>query len=413
MSPLLNHLVSGILLLPLAGAMVLLAVNGRRPGIVRAVAGTFAAAACALSLALWFLYEPHGKTWQFAERVAPIPSIGASYYVGADGFSIVFILIMAFAALLAIAAAWSSVRDRVRACHILVLILLAAVMGVCVALDLLLLFASWTAALASAYFLMRAAAGDAGRAAARAFLPCAIASSAFVLAGIVMLYFGQPASGARTFDVTLLHTVSLAPAVQTRVFVALALGFALAVPMVPFHRWLRGAFDGVPAAASLLIALALVSMGTYGALRLVLPIAPDASRALAPAIAAIAVAAGLYAAARMILQRGWTRRAAWSISSVASLALAGAYAIAIDGVGPRAAAVIYPAPLQRRVETAVGRVVGRVHPELAPGLPRGSDCATPAPPEPAGPPAGFVLTAPCADGSDAARTPAPPQPVPR
>lgn len=414
MSPLADHLLSTLLLVPvLAAAMVAVVskAGARRAAAASAIATGAAIAVVSLASTLWVRYDPQGKTWQFAERGPGISVIGASYYVGADGVSIALVLAIAIGGLAAMLAARGESRGRPGFCAP-ILVMQAGLLGVLVALDFLLFCVSWAIALGAAHSLIRSVGGGAVRTAGRAFLAVNASAVALVFAGILFIYFDQASGmGLRSFDVALFQTLNLAPAVQGRAFVPMALGFAFLVPVFPFNRWVHIAHGVLPAAVSTAIAVALATIGVSGVFRLVLPVLPDASRSLAPGAAAIALLAAAVCTALALIPRGRARRASWSSAAFACLAFSAVYGLADHRVWTRVAA-LFPAPSYRLVETSVGRVVGRVHPELAPSLPRGSDCATPAPPEPAGPPPGFVLTAPCADGSDAAPKPPPPGPGP-
>src|SRR5688572_2750852 len=114
MQALSNHLLSLILFTPLAGALLILLVNSRRVAAIRGIANGCAAIALVLAVPLWFRYEPHGKTWQFAERGEWIPMVGASYYVGVDGFSILLILLTTLIGWIAIVASWHEIETRVK-----------------------------------------------------------------------------------------------------------------------------------------------------------------------------------------------------------------------------------------------------------------------------------------------------------
>src|SRR5688500_8371910 len=135
MNPVFNHILSIVLLTPLAGALAILLVARERTSVVRGVAGTSAFAALLVALPLWFLYEPDGKTWQFAERLEWMPSAGTAYYVGIDGFSMLLILLTAFMGFVATVASWSGVRDRVKEFYAALLVLEAGILGAFMALD--------------------------------------------------------------------------------------------------------------------------------------------------------------------------------------------------------------------------------------------------------------------------------------
>lgn len=528
MAVFLNHLLSVMLLVPLGGALtILLAARDDRPALARWIALVSTLLSCACAAALWIVYDPDGKTWQFAERYNWGASIGASLYFGVDGTSILLLVLTSLIALVGVVASWN--ETTARAGHVYALLLLAetGIFGVYVALDLLAFFLCWQIALLALHGLARESTTTAPR--PPGFLPTALGVAFFMLAGMAALYIAEGTSQYSS-DITLLHTGTLSLAVQAWVFVALALAFAATLSIVPLHRWIVDAQSGRSTATSLLVAAVLTKMGAYGVFRLVLPVVPDASHQFASVVAGLAMAAvvsagflawrqqdlsrrmayatashagvmivGLFAltpaglAASIVQQFGhaiwiaggmvcaailyqrsgvrdvrgldglrktdallavllclfvlagirfsntlgivgdaWGIRGgvavarAWPIAAAASLVLTLAYMLPLlrralsgetgdrDGrrrrlsarelmilvplVALAASAAVYPKPLLERIEPSVSRVVVRIHPELAPYLRLGSDCPTAAPADPAGPPPGFMLVQPCAEG---------------
>jgi NADH-quinone oxidoreductase subunit M len=107
-----NHLLSVILFTPLVGALLLLFVNKRQEDTIRWIANIFGVLGFLVSVPLWFRYEPTGEAWQFVERAEWIPSIGATYFLGVDGFSVLLILLTTLMGLIAILSAWTAITER-------------------------------------------------------------------------------------------------------------------------------------------------------------------------------------------------------------------------------------------------------------------------------------------------------------
>jgi NADH-quinone oxidoreductase subunit M len=542
MGSLSRHLLSVILFTPLAGALVLLFVSGRRVSTIRWIANAFAAACFLLAVPLWFLYDPHGKTWQFAERGEWIPSIGASFYVGVDGFSILLILLTTLMGWIAILASWNDIRERVKEFYVVMLVLQTGMLGAFMALDFLLFFLFWEVMLVPMYFLIGIWGGGRRLYSAIKFFLYTLVGSVVMLLGILALYFYNHAlTGAYSFDITQFHTITVPFGIQKWVFLAFFVGFAVKVPLFPLHSWLPDAHTDAPTAGSVILAAILLKMGTYGFIRFSLPILPDASRYFVPMIVALSIVGIVYGALVALAQSDWKRLVAYSSVSHMGMVMLGMFALTPVGItgsivqqinhgistgalflivgivyerrqtreisdygglskvmpvfatiflimtmssiglpslngfigeililqgvyvvnklwaaaaatgivlgaaymlwlyqrtmfgrveNPANASLrdlsgrevaifvplvalaiwigLYPAPLLRRLETSVGRVVVRVNAAYGPHVAQGSDCATPAPPDPAGPPPGFLLVQPCADGSDAATKPAEP-----
>ena len=313
MEALSNHLLSLILLTPFGGSLAVLFVSDRRAEVARWLAGASATVTLAFAVPLWFGYQPHGKTWQFAERGEWVPIAGASYYVGVDGFSILLILLTCLIAWVAVLASWREIRTRARVFYALVLLLETGLLGVFMSLDFLQVFVFWVGALVAMWFLIRmSGAGRSPRSSMKFGLHMLVASLA-LLTGILILYFVNHATtGVYSFDITQLHTIRFSVSVQKWTFVAFAVAFAATLALFPLHSWLPDAQAGAPAGASALLAALMLKMGTYGFVRFSLPILPDASRDFAPAMAALALIALGCGALFAWAQRDWMRLLAYS-----------------------------------------------------------------------------------------------------
>jgi NADH:ubiquinone oxidoreductase subunit 4 (subunit M) len=211
------------------------------------------------------------------------------------------------------------------------------------------------------------------------------------------------------------------------VFLAWLVGFAIAVPAFAFQLSTADAQTNSLTARLVMLAAVLLATGTYGFFRFTLPILPDASRYFMPPlqgfVGGMLIVKGLYdvstwwvaaAAAGIVLGASYVtfvcyrtmfRRVEMTSHPSPRDLTARESAIVLPLLALAIWLAVYPAPVLQRLETSIGRVVARVNPEYAPFVARGSDCPTAAPPDPAGPPPGFVLVEPCADDSDAATKP--------
>jgi NADH-quinone oxidoreductase subunit M len=149
-----SHLLSLILLTPVAGAAVLLTIKRSREDAIRWVGTGFAGLGFLVSLPLWFRYDPQGSPWQFTERATWIPSIGASYFLGVDGFSALLVLMTTLLGFIAVLSSWLAVTERVKEYYIALLVLQAGMVGAFVALDALLFFVFWEVMLVPMYLLI-------------------------------------------------------------------------------------------------------------------------------------------------------------------------------------------------------------------------------------------------------------------
>ena len=328
MSLLHAHLLSVTLLTPLAGAIVLLLIDSRRAGAVRAIATGFAGLGFAVSLPLWFWYDPLGTPWQFTERAPWIPSIGASYFLGVDGFSALLVLMTTLMGLIAVVSSWTAVTDRTKAYYVCLLLLQTGTIGVFVSLDALLFFLFWEFMLVPMYLLIGIWGGGRRLYSAIKFFLYTLAGGVVMLLGILALYFyAHEATGSYTFDITTFHQLSLPAGRQTWIFLAFLAGFAIKIPLVPFHTWLPDAHTDAPTAGSVILAAVLLKMGTYGLVRFSLPILPQASRAFIPLVVAMSIAGIVYGGLVALAQRDWKRLVAYSSISHMGLIVLGLFAI--------------------------------------------------------------------------------------
>jgi NADH-quinone oxidoreductase subunit M len=323
-----SHVLSLILLTPLVGAAVLLLVDGRRQAAIRAIATLFAALGFLVSVPLWFLYDPQGMPWQLTERATWIPSIGASYFLGIDGYSALLVLMTTLMGLVAVVSSWEAITDRVKEYYVCLLLLQTGTIGAFVALDALLFFLFWEVMLVPMYFLIGIWGGGRRLYSAIKFFLYTLAGSVVMLLGILAIYFyAHEATGIYSFDITSWHALAIPAPRQTWIFLALFLGFAVKVPMFPFHTWLPDAHTDAPTAGSVILAAVLLKMGTYGFVRFSLPILPDASRAFIPMVAALSLVAIVYGALVALAQTDWKRLVAYSSVSHMGLIMLGLFAV--------------------------------------------------------------------------------------
>ncbi len=328
-----HHVLSLILFTPLAGAIVLLFVSRRRERVIRWVANAFGVAGFAVSLPLWFRYQPQGDPWQFVERAEWIPSIGASYFLGVDGISVLLVLLTTLMGAIAILSSWSAVTERIKEYYVFLLVLQTGMIGAFVALDFLLFFLFWEVMLVPMYFLIGIWGAGRRLYSAIKFFLYTLAGSVVMLLGILALYFfHHAATGAYTFDVTAFQQLSVPPGIQKWIFLAFFVGFAVKVPMFPFHTWLPDAHTDAPTAASVILAAVMLKMGSYGFLRFSLPILPDATRAFVPMIAALAIAGIIYGALVALAQSDWKRLVAYSSVSHMGMVMLGMFALTPVGI---------------------------------------------------------------------------------
>ena len=308
-------LLSLIMFTPLVGAVILLFVSKHSEDTIRWVANGFAGLGFLVSLPLWFWLDVTTTDWQFVERVDWIPSIGAEYFVGVDGFSSLLILLATLMGVIAILSSWTAITERVKEYYIFLLVLQTGMIGAFVSLDFLLFFVFWEVMLVPMYFLIGIW-GSANRLySAIKFFLFTLVGSVVMLLGILAVYFyHHEVTGVYTFDITKFHALNMPFDLQWWVFLAFFLGFAVKVPMFPFHTWLPDAHTDAPTAGSVILAAVLLKMGTYGFIRFSLPILPEATQAFVPWVVWLSIIGIIYGALVAMAQRDWKRLVAYSVS---------------------------------------------------------------------------------------------------
>jgi NADH-quinone oxidoreductase subunit M len=276
-----GHLLSVITYTPLLGALLLMLPPFRgQDDRVRWFANGVALLGFLVSLPLWFAFDRNATGFQFPERAAWIPSIGVEYNLGVDGVSALMILLTTLLGFIAILSSWTAITTRVRQYYIFLLLLQTGMIGVFCALDMFLFYVFWEVMLVPMYFLIGIWGGARRLYAAIKFFLYTLVGSVVMLLGILVLYFqsrklpGFEQTG--TFDVERWYAMGIPPDLQFWVFLAFFLGFAIKVPMFPFHTWLPDAHVEAPTAGSVILAGVLLKMGTYGFIRFSLPLTPAA-----------------------------------------------------------------------------------------------------------------------------------------
>ena len=272
-----NHILSIVAYTPLVGALLLLFVNKNNKNVIRWFSNIVAAIGFLVSLPLITGFDSSADGLQFVERSSWIPSLGVEYYFGIDGISLLLIVLTTGLGFLAILSSWNAIQERVKEYYIFMLMLQTGMLGVFMAMDLFLFYVFWEVMLVPMYFLIGVWGGPRRLYAAIKFFLYTLAGSVLLLLGILAIYFyNHQVTGVYTFSIPTLQELNLPWDYQFWVFLAFFVGFAIKVPMFPFHTWLPDAHVEAPTGGSVILAGVLLKMGTYGFLRFSLPMFPDA-----------------------------------------------------------------------------------------------------------------------------------------
>jgi NADH-quinone oxidoreductase subunit M len=331
-------MLSLIVFLPLAGALVVLLAGGRgdrpdREGLIRNIALVFSLATFAVTLWLWWRFDPASADYQFVEQYAWMPQFGIQYLIGVDGISLFLLVLTGFLTPLALLSSWDSVHKNVKNFSFFVLALETAMLGVFVAIDLFLFYVFWDAVLIPMYFLIGIWGYDRRVYAAVKFILYTMAGSVLMLIAIIGLaWTHSTATGLPSFSLLDLYQVQLPRSTEFWMFLAFALAFAIKVPLFPFHTWLPDAHVEAPTAGSVILAGVMLKMGTYGLLRFAFPLFPDAALYFAPWLGVLAVIGIIYGALVAMVQPDLKKLVAYSSVSHLGFVVLGLAAMNIQGV---------------------------------------------------------------------------------
>ena len=305
-------MLSVVVFLPLAAAVLLAVARHLPDAAARAAWVVVAAVDLGLVAVLWagYLTPPPGRL-AFEERVAWIPGVDSSYHVGVDGLSLPLV---ALTAVVFLACAVYAVRERRRPRQqaALFLFLQTTCLGVFAAADLILFFVFFDLSIVGMYFVIAGwGHGDAARSALKFFLYTFLGSLALLLGFIGLFVAAEP----HTFDMVALAAAPplLGDSVTGGlVLAAVLVGLAVKTPTVPFHTWLPPAHTDAPAVGSAVLAAVLLKMGTYGFVRIAMPMLPGAWRALAWVVLVVGVVSVLYGALVALAQTDLKRMIAYT-----------------------------------------------------------------------------------------------------
>ena len=349
-----------LLLIPLLAALAVMAGGRADEGEDEVLTGAanqpraLATAAFALefvlSIGLWWAFDPSVNGWQQVFDLRWIPSWGVRFTLGLDGIAMMMVLLTTFIMLLASIGSWTSIRQKASSYYALLLVLTTGMLGVFMALDLFLFYAMWEVMLIPMYFIVGIWGGQRRIYASLKFFIYTMLGSLLMLVGIIYLGLAarQPhlVNGAPvmlngavemipnfSYD-AIMAQVQLTPHAGMWLFGAFFLAFAVKVPMFPFHTWLPDAHVEAPTAGSVVLAAIMLKLGTFGFLRLAVPLFPAA--AMNPTIRGIvltlAVIGIVYGALVSLVQPDFKKLVAYSSVSHLGFVMLGIFALTVQSV---------------------------------------------------------------------------------
>jgi NADH-quinone oxidoreductase subunit M len=323
---------TAVTFLPVAGAVVLLALPARSRAAIRwwALAVTLATFGVAVGMLLSFHAGVAG--YQMVEQASWIGVLGFRYVLGVDGISVFLVVLTAFLMPLAVLASWHVERSP-KTYFFAFLFLETATLGTFVALDLLLFFVFFEGLLFPMYLIVGGWGGRRRAYAAMKFFIYTMAGSAFLLLGILFLAFRADAVlGHQTLDVRQLAAVALPVATARWLFLSFLIAFAVKVPLVPVHTWLPDAYVEAPTAGTLVLSALLAKVGAYGLIRFNLSLFPEASVHFRDLVLVLGVLAILYGAVVAAVQSDAKRLIAYSSVSHLGFVVLGTFALSTQAL---------------------------------------------------------------------------------
>ena len=325
--------------LPLVGSIVVAALPKGRELLAKQVALGVSLVVFALALVMATRFKSGGASskaeFQFVEQHSWISSFGVSYSLGVDGIALVLIAMATILVPIVIIAGWHEADDAkapVKAFFALILILETMIIGVFSATDVFLFYVFFEAMLIPVYFLIGSFGGAQRSYAAVKFLLYSLFGGLLMLAALIGLYVVSVHQlGTGTFDYAKLVGLNIDPSTEKALFLGFFAAFAIKAPLWPFHTWLPdAAAESTPGTAVLLVGV-LDKVGTFGMIRLCLPLFPDASKYFTPVILVLAVVGILYGALVAIGQTDMMRLVAYTSLSHFGFITLGIFAMTSQG----------------------------------------------------------------------------------
>ena len=329
----------------------------------RAYGITVAAIEFLLSLWLWFSFDMGNAGMQFVELIPLIPDMGISYYLGVDGISL-FILIMTTLMTLIGMASMGETKN-IKNMIVTLLFLEMTMVGVFVALDAIIFYLFWELSLVPMLYIIGAWGGPLRIYASIKFFLYTFTGSLIMLVGMLFVaYIYHNLTGVWSFAITDWYALVLPVDYQLWLFAAFFVGFAIKVPMFPFHTWIPYAHGQAPTIGSVILAAVLLKMGTYGFVRFSLPMFPDASVMAITPIAVLAIIMVIYTAMIAYAQKDMKQVIAYSSVSHMGIIMLGLFAMNAEGLSGSVFQMLSHGIVSGALFMLVGMIYERRHTKL-------------------------------------------------
>jgi len=355
-----DNILSVLVFLPAVAALLGFVVDkdsARTYGITVATIEFF------LSLWLWFSFDMSNSGMQFVEMIPLIPDMGISYYLGADGISLFIIIMTTLMTLIGMASMGET--KNIKNMIITLLFLEMTMVGVFVALDAIIFYLFWELSLVPMLYIIGAWGGPKREYAAIKFFLYTFTGSLIMLVGMLFVaYIYHNLTGVWSFAITDWYALVLPVNYQLWLFAAFFIGFAIKVPMFPFHTWIPYAHGQAPTIGSVILAAVLLKMGTYGFIRFSLPMFPDASVMAITPIAVLSLIMVVYTAMIAYAQKDMKQVIAYSSVSHMGIIMLGLFAMNAEGLSGSVFQMLSHGIVSGALFMLVGIIYDRRHTKL-------------------------------------------------
>jgi NADH-quinone oxidoreductase subunit M len=367
-------LITLITFLPVIGMLLILLVPKENLKAIKWISAVITFIPLVITSYMWtqFNYDAAGinseSSFQFVEHFSWIPAYSIEYFMGLDGLSFPMVWLTTLLCFLGVFASWNIQKSQ-KGYFIMYLLLETGMIGVFGALDFFLFYVFWEVMLLPMYFLIGIWGGPRREYAAIKFFIYTLVGSVLMLIAMLALYFNttDPVTGGHTFN--MLHMMNQENHsswlqildVRYLIYVGLFIGFAIKIPMFPFHTWLPDAHVEAPTAISVILAGILLKMGTYGILRISYPILPDIARLTSYFMAIFGVINILYGAFVAMAQKDLKKLVAYSSISHMGFVLLGMSVFTQAGINGAVFQMFSHGTITAMLFLMVGVVYDRAH----------------------------------------------------
>src|SRR3954471_19930874 len=315
-----------MIVVPAVGAAVVAALPPARDALARQLALAVSLVVLLLAVLATIAFDPGGDRFQLTHSWTWIADFGVDFALGVDGIALVMLILIGVLMPVVIGASWNEEFPggrSMKAYFAWLLLLEAMMVGVFAATDVFLFYVFFEAMLVPMYFIIGSFGGPRRQYAAVKFFLYSLVGGLIMLAAVIGLFVVSNSQlGEGTFAFDTLRQLEITPGVQKLLFLGFFVAYAIKAPLVPFHTWLPDSGSEAPIGGAVLLVGVLDKVGTFGFLRYCLPLFPEASRAFAPWVLALAVVGILYAALLAMGQSDMKRLVSYtSISHFGFIAL--------------------------------------------------------------------------------------------